>query len=136
MIQAFVHTHVFLRVLTQDEPANATRAEVLFRDAVRGTIRPRTSLFVIAEMVWTLESFYHLGKGDIATKMEPILNTPPVECPDATMIVMARDLYVDQNLDFIEAYHAIILRAGGPTKIMTSDRKHFGRVPWLKVSEP
>ena len=136
MADLFVDTNVFLRFLTNDDPVKAKRAEVIFRDAVRGKKPLTTSLLVIVEIIWTLESFYNLEKTDIASKVEKILNTPNLECPEASLILTALDLYVHHNVDFIDAYHAIYLKEAGPTKILTYDRKHFARIPWLDVVEP
>ena len=86
MASFFVDTNVFLRFLTNDDPAKAKRAETLFRDALRGKIKLATSLLVIAEIIWTLESFYKLEKSDIATKVEKILNTPNLHCPEAPLL--------------------------------------------------
>ena len=83
MASRFADTNVFLRFLTNDDPAKAKRAETLFLDALRGKIRLATSLLVIAEIIWTLESFYKLEKPDIAAKVEKILNTPNLHCPKA-----------------------------------------------------
>jgi hypothetical protein len=49
MASFFVDTNVFLRFLTNDDPAKAKRAETLFRNALRGKIRLETSLLVIAD---------------------------------------------------------------------------------------
>ena len=99
MASLFVDTNVFLRFLTNDDPAKAKRAETLFRDAVSGKIALATSLLDVAEIIWTLESFYKLEKQDIAAKIETILNTPNLECPEASLIFMALDLYVHENID-------------------------------------
>jgi predicted nucleic acid-binding protein len=136
MDSLFVDTNVFLRFLTNDDPLKAKRAEALFRDAVRGKITLTTSLLVIAEVVWTLESFYKQDKQDIASHVEKILNTPNLACEEASRILMALDLYVHGNLDFIDAYHAFHLKDHGLTRILTYDRKHFARVPWLEIVEP
>jgi len=131
--KVFVDTNVFLRFLTNDDPVKAKRAEMLFRQAIQGKIQLITSLLVIAEIVWTLESFYHLTKTDIASKVEIILNTPNLLCPEAEIIVMALDLYVQGNMDFIDAFHAYDLQAQGLLQIATYDRKHFNRAPWLEI---
>lgn len=133
MTKVFVDTNVFLRFLTNDDPIKAKRAEMLFRQAIQGKIQLITSLLVIAEIVWTLESFYHLTKTDIASKVEIILNTPNLLCPEAEIIVMALDLYVQGNMDFIDAFHAYDLQAQGLLQIATYDRKHFNRAPWLEI---
>ena len=68
MAEVSVDTNVFLRFLTNDDPAKAKRAETRFRNAVSGKEHLRTSLLVIAEIVWTLESFYKLEKKDSRKK--------------------------------------------------------------------
>ena len=133
MTKVFVDTNVFLRFLTNDDPVKTKRAETLFRQAIKGHIQLLTSLLVTTEIVWTLESFYHLSKADIASKVETILNTPNLLCPEAKSIVMALDLYVQENMDFIDAFHAYDLQAQGLTQIVTYDHKHFKRVPWLEI---
>ena len=136
MASLFVDTNVFLRFLTNDDPVKAKRADRLFRDAVAGKIALTTSLQVIAEIIWTLESFYKLEKDEIASKVEKILNTPNLECAESSLIFMALDLYVHRNIDFIDAYHAFHMKDRGLTRILTYDRKHFARVPWLEAMEP
>jgi predicted nucleic-acid-binding protein len=136
MANLFVDTNIFLRFLTNDDPGKAKRVEILFRDAVRGKKTLTTSLLVIAEIIWTLESFYRLEKENIAAKVEKILNTPNLDCPEASLILTALDLYVQHNIDFIDAYHAMYLKEAGHSQILTYDRKHFTRIPWLEVLEP
>ncbi len=133
MNKIFVDTNVFLRFLTNDDPAKAKRVERLFQQAIQGKIQLVTSLLVVSEIVWTLESFYHLGKTDIVTKVETILNTPNLFCPQTEMIIRALDLYVQENIDFIDAIHAHELQAQEISQIATYDHKHFKRVPWLEI---
>jgi uncharacterized protein len=135
MASVFVDTNVFLRFLTNDDPAKGKRAENLFRDALRGKVKLATSLLVIAEIVWTLESFYNLEKSDIAGKVEKILNTPNVYCPEAPLLYMALDLYTHANIDFVDAYNAFHMKDQGLTEILTYDRKHFARIPWVQIGD-
>lgn len=135
MASVFVDTNVFLRFLTNDDPAKAKRAEILFRDALRGKFKLATSLLVIAEIVWTLESFYKLEKSDIAGKVEKILNTPNLYCPEAPLLFMALDLYVHSNIDFVDAYNAFHMKDQEITEIFTYDRKHFARIPWVQIGD-
>ena len=132
----FVDTNVFLRFLTNDDPAKAARTRALFQKALDDEVTLSTSLLVIAEIIWTLESFYGLEKRDIATKVEAILGTPNLECPDADLILQALDFYAGRNVDFIDAYHAFLLKSQGKRRIVTYDRKHFGRADWLEIIEP
>ena len=136
MSVVFVDTNVFLRFLTNDDPAKARQAEKLFRDAVGGRVSLTTSLLVIAEIVWTLESYYELAKGQIAASVEKILNTPNLECKEASLILHALDTYVNQNVDFIDAYNAFYMKEHDLQRIATWDRKHFGRMPWVEIVQP
>jgi hypothetical protein len=45
-------------------------------------------VLVIAEVVWTLESFYELGKAEIAEKVEKILVTPNLECEESARVLL------------------------------------------------
>ncbi|QPD04945.1 MAG: Ribonuclease VapC [Candidatus Nitrospira kreftii] len=135
MASLFVDTNVFLRFLTNDDPVKAKRAESLFRDALRGKVKLATSLLVIAEIVWTLESFYKLEKSDIAAKVEKILNTANLHCPEAPLLFMALDLYVHANIDFVDAYNAFHMKDQGLTQILTYDRKHFTRISWVRIGD-
>lgn len=136
MDELFVDTNVFLRFLTNDDPGKARRAQQLFERAVAGESTLRTSLLVVAEIVWTLESYYELDRADIADKIAKILNTPNLRCEAAAIVRQAVDLYAERNIDFIDAFHACALQAEGATRIVTFDRKHFRRVDWLEIVEP
>ena len=131
----FVDTNFFLRYLLDDEPAMAEKAEALFQRAVAGEVLLTTSLLVIAEIVWTLESFYQLARSEIATKVEAILSLPNLDCSEAETLLQALDLYVSKNIDFVDAYNACDLKNKGIQQIATFDRKHFRRVQWLEVIE-
>ena len=135
MASLFVDTKVFFRFLTNDDPAKAKRAETLFRDALRGKIKLATSLLVIAEIVWTLESFYKLEKSDIAAKGEKILNTPNLECPKASLLFMVLDLYAHANIDLVDAYNAFHMKEQGLAEILTYDRKRSARIQWVHVGD-
>ena len=135
MASLVAYTNVFLRILTNDDPAKAKRAETLIRGALRGKIRLTTSLLVIAEMIWTLKYFYRLEKPDIAAKVEKVMNTPNLDCPEPPLLFMALDLYAHAKIDFIDACNAFHMRDRGRTQIPTYDRKHFARVPWVQIGD-
>lgn len=138
MADLFVDTNVFLRYLTNDDPQKARRAEALFERTIAGEVTLETSLMVVAEMVWTLESFYGLPKDEIAEKLAKILNTPNLHCEQSARVLEALDLYATLNVDFIDAYHGVTMRSRGEDapEIVTYDRKHFKRMDWLSVVEP
>jgi predicted nucleic acid-binding protein len=132
----FVDTNVFLRYLTNDVPAQADAIERLLQRAATGEAVLVTNSMVIAEIVWTLESFYGLARSDIKGKVLAILNTPGLEVVDGDMILQAIGAYVEKGVDFIDAFNAAWLSAHGLRAVCTFDRKHFGRFEGLSVDVP
>jgi predicted nucleic acid-binding protein len=135
MRRVFVDTNVFLRFLTRDDPVKAEKARSLFAAAVAGELVAETSLLVIAEIVWTLESYYGLAHEEVAEKVTAILSTPNLECPEKALLLEALLAYSDRNVDFIDAYHALHLAGRRDVALATFDRKHFRRFPDLDLLE-
>ena len=90
---------------------------------------------VIAEIIWVLESYYELKKSDIRENVEKILNTRNLHCPNREIIISALSIYVEKNIDFIDAYNAFMLKRDEIYEIYSYD-KHFDRVGWIKRIEP
>ena len=129
----YVDTNVFLRFILWDIPDQSAEAEVLFQSAVEKENRLHTSELVIAEIVWTLESFYKKAKQEIADLIRGILNTPNLSVANADLIVGALDEYIQKNVDFIDAYSAAYMRKNNIFQIKTFDEKHFKRFTDLKM---
>lgn len=135
-IEHFVDANVFLRFLTNDVPAQAEAVEGLFRRAQNGEIALRTSALTIAEIVWTLESYYEVGSEGVRDRILAILNTPGLQVEEDELISRSLDLYVNENIDFIDAYHGLWLRDRGLSSAISFDIKHFRRIPGLDVQPP
>lgn len=131
----FVDTNIFLRFLVNDDTGKADACEALFRKAIAGKEPLFTSDMVIAEIIWVLESYYELEKHDIREKVEKILNTQNLSCTNKEIIINALSLYVEKNIDYIDAYNAFLLNVHKINEIYSYD-KHFDRVDWLKRIEP
>ena len=121
----FVDTDIFLRYLTNDVPKQADAVERLLRRAGAGEIVLVTGIMVIAEIVWTLESFYKLPRVEIQARVRAIINTPGLEVHDRIVISQAISDYVDKNVDFGDAYNAAWTLAQGISTVQTFDRRHF-----------
>lgn len=134
--RAFVDTNLFLRYLTNDIPEQADAVEVLLGRAEAGEVRLVTNRLVMAEVVWTLESFYKRTKAEVQGAVLAILNTPGLELEARDQILQAAIWYAEKNVDFIDACIAAQLFNNGPDSIYTFNRKHFGRFPHLQVREP
>lgn len=133
---AFVDTNVFLRYLTDDVPSQAAAVDRLLERATRGEVLLSTSSLVVAEIVWTLDSFYGLGREAIHEKVLAILNTPGLQVTDADLVLQAIVWFADENVDYIDAFNAAWLQANGMSRAYTFDRKHFSRLGGITVITP
>jgi len=132
----FLDTNIFLRYLTNDLPQQADAAEALLLNAEKGALKLITSALVVAEIVWTLTSYYRLSKEDIRQKILAILNTPGLEVEGSRLILQAINWYAEKNVDFLDAYNASWLAEKGVETVYTFDQKHFLRFEGLKVKAP
>lgn len=132
----FADTNVFLRYLTNDIPEQAAAFEGLIRKAGAGDVALITTAMVLAEIVWTLESYYHLEKSAIQDRILAILNTPGLTVDEGELILNAILWYREKNVDFIDAYHAAWMSRRGINKICTLDRKHFSRFAEIEIVSP
>jgi predicted nucleic-acid-binding protein len=134
--RTFADTNLFLRYLTNDIPEQAGAFELLLQKAAKGEMVFVTNNLVIAEIVWTLESYYRLSKEDIRDKVLAILNTPGLEVTDNETILQATYWYADKNVDFIDAFNASWILNQGVESICTFDRKHFVRLTDIEIIVP
>lgn len=132
----FADTNLFLRYLTNDVPAQADAVEALLRRAAAQEITLVTNSLVIAEIVWTLESFYKLPRAAIQEKVFAILNTPGLEVADADLVLQGINEYVENRADFIDAYNTAWLLAHGATAAHTFSPARFAQIPGLTVVAP
>ncbi len=132
----FVDTNIFLRYLTDDIPEQAQAVTALLKAAQAGRASLRTSALVIAEIVWTLESYYELPKGEIARLVLGILNTTGLAVEHDDIIAEAVVLYAETNVDYADAYNACWMRRHGLSDIYTFDRKHFARLSDVHPRSP
>lgn len=134
--RVFADTSLFLRYLTNDVPAQADAVEVLLRRAAAQEITLITSSLVIAEIVWTLESFYKLTRLAVREKVLAMLNTPGLEVADADLVLQSINSYFENNSDFVDAYNSAWLLAEGVTVAYTFDQDHLAPLPGLKAVVP
>ncbi len=91
---------------------------------------------VIAEIVWTMESFYELPRERIQASVFAILNTSGLEVESKDLILQAIVWYTENKVDFIDAYNAAWLLAEEMRIAYTFDLKHFARLKKIVVRVP
>ena len=134
--RVFADTNLFLRYLTNDVPAQADAVEELLRQAAAHELVLVTHGLVIAEIVWTLESYYQQPKSRIQSQTLAILNTPGLEVTDSDLVLQAIHWYVEKNVDFIDAFNAAWMQEQGIVSVCTVDEKHFKRFEGIHTRVP
>lgn len=132
----FVDTNLFIRYLTNDDPAKADRVEQLLADAADGKVRLVTTEMVLAEVVWVLESSYGLINIDIAPLVRGILATQGLEVINGPLVSRALEYYESGNIDFIDGYIVAVMEKQGISEIYSFDKKHISRISTVLRKEP
>ena len=137
MKPVFVDTNLFIRYLTNDDPAKADQVEALLARAEQGDVHLVTADLVVAEIVWVLESAYGMGAAEIAPMLRAILATPGLRVIGAPLVSRALELYESHNVDFVDAHIVVaVMEKEGIGEIFTFDRKHMARFPGIARRTP
>lgn len=121
METTFVDTNIFLRYLTKDDLSKYEKCREMFKRAIKGEIAITTSGMVIAELVWTLLSYYKVPKAEVIEKVSVIVGTKNLSIPEKHIVADALVLYARKNIDFIDAYNAVFMRYHGLREIFSYD---------------
>ncbi len=135
MEHQFVDTNVFLRYLTKDDPLKYERCREMFKRALEGEITISTSGMVIAELIWTLLSYYRVPKAEVVEKVSVILGAENLFVPDKDALADALVLYARKNIDFIDAYNAVFMKYHGLREIYSYD-EDFDAIEDIERKEP
>jgi len=135
MRKKFIDTNIFLRYLIKDDPPKYHKCQEIFKKAIEGKIALATSGMVIAELVWTLLSYYKVPKADVIEKVSIIISTENLYIHDKNIIADALVLYSRKNIDYIDAYNAVFMKYHGIDEIYSHD-KDFDAIEAIKRVEP
>lgn len=135
MAKIFVDTNIFIRYLTKDDPSKYAKCREIFRKTIEGEIEVVTSALVIAELIWTLLSYYKVPKADVIEKVSIIIATENLFIPDKDIIADALVLYARKNIDYIDAYNAAFMKYQGLQEICSYD-EDFDAIETLQRTTP
>lgn len=131
---AFLDSNVLLRHLTQDHDDFSPRATAILARIEDGGLQARLADTVVFEVVFTLQRAYRLPKAAIRDALLPLIDLPGLLLTKKERIRRALDLYVEANVSYGDAYHAVLMQDEGIAEVISFDRD-FDRVPWLRRIE-
>jgi predicted nucleic acid-binding protein len=135
MSEQFLDTNIFLRHLLGDVPEQSHRATAYFQAIEQGVARARISDIVVFEVVFTLERGYRRSKAEIQSVLLPLLELPGIVLPGKRKFRNVFRLYIEQNISFADAYHAVMMRKLALSEVVSFDRD-FNRIETLQRVEP
>lgn len=122
-----IDTNVILRYLMGDVSAQAARAAALMERLEAGAERAVVLESVIAEAAWTMESFYHVSRPEIAERLAAILTFRGVGAARKGLLIRALARFGSTSADFVDCLLAAEARHRGLT-IYSFDAKDFRRL--------
>ncbi len=111
--QQLLDTNVLIRFFTGEPPAQAQQAHSLITEADSGKIILVILPVIIAETVFTLQSFYKLKPKDIAARIMLFIQSQGILMKEKSRILNALQRYGDGKAGFIDAYLAAVATEEG-----------------------
>ncbi|MGO9267446.1 MAG: type II toxin-antitoxin system VapC family toxin [Candidatus Binataceae bacterium] len=121
-------TNVLVRIITNDDNAQAARAAAFLRVQERVFI-PKT---VLLELEWVLRSAYRIGPATIAAALHNVRRVANVEIEDEAAVTQALEWY-EHGMDFADALH--VATAGRERRFATFDNRLRRKVRQLGAGE-
>jgi predicted nucleic acid-binding protein len=126
-----VDTNILLRFFTGDPPEMAERARAIIADADSGKLQLEIPALIVAETVYTLESFYEMPKADVCEKLLVFVRSRGIAPQEPEIIVDALERYRALPVHFADAYLAAIAAVNKqPVYSFDHDFARFKDVNW------
>ncbi|HEX2219437.1 MAG TPA: type II toxin-antitoxin system VapC family toxin [Gemmatimonadales bacterium] len=116
-------TNGLVRLLVDDDPEQADRAEAFIRREHAAGSRCYVNKIVLCELVWVLERTYGYPRADVANALERLLHTAPLRLEGREDVRAAVRTYRDGRSDFADHLIGATNRNAGCTRTATFDRK-------------
>ena len=107
-MQYFIDTNIFLRVLVKED-------ETVFNDCYRflekikaNEIEAVTTSLILAEIVWTLSSYYEFSQKKVAQSVRGVINLKGLRIIDKYNHFSALRLFEDKQVKYIDTLIASI----------------------------
>ena len=126
-----VDTNILVRFFTGDPPEMAERARTLVAQADAGKIDLLIPSLIVAETVYTLESFYEMPKADVCEKLRTFLRSRGISPLEPDIILDALDRHRTLSVHFADAYLAALAASDKvPVWSFDEDFAKFRDVTW------
>ncbi len=116
-------TNVLVRLLTNDDPAQAEAAQRLLETQAGRDAPAFVDRVALVELVWVLQRRYGYDRDAIADAVVALLRTPALRLEDAARVIDAVRIYRGGHADFADVMLVLGAREAGCTALATFDRR-------------
>jgi predicted nucleic acid-binding protein len=131
--EVLLDTNVILRHALGDDPLHRKQALRLFEEAGEGSLRLLVPSLVIAQVVWTLESFYQANREYIVGLLRALLASPGVTALEPRVARRCVEIYAAHNIEIVDAYLVALAEETKTPALATFNKRDFRRFPHLKL---
>ena len=128
MKRYFVDTNVFIDIVMKRDEKRFRQCSRFFQKVKLNKIKAVTGNVVLAELIWTLKSFYGIGKEEIARRIKSIIKLRGIKLVDNYDSLRAIDLYQSKSIKYIDALIASIRPIQEKKWTVVSFDKDFDRI--------
>ena len=115
-------TNVLVRVLVEDDAAEAARARRLIAACAAGDEPCFVTTATLCELEWVLDSVYRATRADVVGAVRTLLVTAPFEVEEPALVARALELYEKGKGDLSDHLIGQVGRARGARTTYTFDR--------------
>ena len=108
MKRYFIDTNVFIDIVMKRDERRFKECSRLFGQIKANKIKAATGNVVLAELIWTLKSFYGVEKDEIARRIKGIIQLRGIKFIDDYDSMRAINLYQNNSIKFVDALIASI----------------------------
>lgn len=130
----FVDTNIFLRFFIKEDEKTFGQTKKIIQLIQKGAIKALTSYLVIAELEWTMRSYYKIPKKDRRVFLDSLLRLKNLDFADDFDLALALSFYRNYQVKFIDcllASNRLILT--GKASIISYD-KDFDKLKIKRIN--
>lgn len=124
----FIDTNIFLRFLVNEDKKAHRECANFLNSVKKGKPKAYTSPLVIAEIGWTLKSFYNQSKQKRIKALKAISGMKNIKFSQNIRPLLALDLYEDNKIKLIDAFIVSGLKSHKEKWTIISYDKDFDKV--------
>ena len=116
-------TNILVRFLTGDDELQAQSVYLIFKQAEAEKKELFVPLLVVLEMIWVLESVYHISRADILDALQDLLLMPILKFDQQPVLHQLLHAAQENRYDLSDLLIALATKINGCDSVLTFDKK-------------